>query len=46
MVHPLVLGNGKRLFADGNEKRVLELAETKRFSLGIVIMEYRPAKTQ
>jgi dihydrofolate reductase len=46
MVHPVVLGKGKRLFAEGNDKRVLDLAETKRFSLGIVVMEYRPAKTQ
>ena len=46
MLHPIVLGTGKRLFAEGNDTRVLELAETKRFSAGIVIMEYRPAKTQ
>jgi dihydrofolate reductase len=45
MVHPVVLGKGKRLFAEGNDKRVLHLAETKRFSAGIVIAEYRPAKT-
>jgi dihydrofolate reductase len=44
MVHPVILGKGKRLFAEGNETRALELVETKRFSLGIVIMEYRPAK--
>ena len=46
MVHPVVLGKGKRLFADGDDRRVLDLVETKRFSLGIVIMEYRPAKAQ
>jgi len=46
MVHPVVLGKGKRLFADGNDRRVLDLVETKRFSLGIVIMEYRPARAQ
>jgi dihydrofolate reductase len=46
MLHPIALGTGKRLFAEGNDTRVLELAETKRFSAGIVIMEYRPAKTQ
>jgi dihydrofolate reductase len=44
MVHPVILGKGKRLFAEGNDTRALELVETKRFSLGIVIMEYRPAK--
>jgi dihydrofolate reductase len=44
MVHPVVLGKGKRLFAEGNDTRALDLVETKRFSLGIVILEYRPAK--
>jgi len=44
MVHPIVLGKGKRLFAEADGQRVLELAETKRFSSGIVIMEYRPAR--
>jgi dihydrofolate reductase len=43
MVHPIVLGKGKRLFADGPE-RVLDLTETKRFSSGIVIMELVPAR--
>lgn len=43
MVHPVVLGTGTRLFAGGGEKRVLELVETRRFSSGILIMEYRPA---
>jgi dihydrofolate reductase len=45
MVFPVVLGKGKRLFAEGNAKRVLDLAEAKGFSAGIVIAEYRPAKT-
>jgi len=43
MVHPIVLGKGKRLFANGMDRRVLELAETKTFGSGIVILEYRPA---
>jgi dihydrofolate reductase len=46
MVHPVVLGKGKRLFAESNDRRVLDLAETKRFSSGIVIMEYKPARVQ
>src|SRR6267143_62898 len=45
MLHPVVLGSGKRLFTESNAWRVLDLAETKRFSSGIVIMEFRPAKT-
>ena len=46
MLHPVVLAKGKRLFADGNDKRVLDLVETKRFSLGIVVVEYKPARAQ
>ena len=45
MVHPVVLGKGKRLFTDAGPKRVLELTDTKRFASGIVITEYRSAKT-
>jgi len=45
MVHPIVLGKGRRLFIDGNTKRVLELTDTKRFASGIVITEYRSAKS-
>ena len=46
MLHPIVLGKGKRLFADGGDKRILDLPETKRFSSGIVILEYGPSKKQ
>jgi hypothetical protein len=45
MLHPIVLGKGKRLFVDGNATRVLELMDTKRFASGIIIAEYRSAKT-
>jgi dihydrofolate reductase len=45
MLHPIVLGKGKRLFADGVDKRTLDFAEIKRFSSGIVILEYGPAKS-
>jgi dihydrofolate reductase len=43
MVHPVILGKGKRLFADGVDPRNLELTDTKRFATGIVILEYHPA---
>lgn len=45
MVHPIILGNGKRLFADGVDRRVLTLTETKAFKAGIVVLEYVPANT-
>jgi dihydrofolate reductase len=46
MLHPIVIGKGERLFAEGDLKRVLDLTETKRFASGIVILEYRPASNQ
>jgi dihydrofolate reductase len=46
MLHPIILGKGKRLFADGVDRRVLALSESKAFTAGIVILEYIPAKTQ
>ncbi len=42
MVHPVVLGKGKRLFADGVDKKPLALAESKSFASGIVVLEFRP----
>lgn len=43
MVHPLALGKGKRLFTD-DVKRNLELTDTRRFSKGIVVLEYVPGQ--
>jgi len=42
LVHPVVLGSGKRLFPEGTEKVKLTLVETKSFKTGIVILHYRP----
>lgn len=39
-VYPLLLGTGKRLFADGTPARALELASTRALSSGIVIHAY------
>ena len=44
MLHPIVLGKGRRLFAQGDARKTLELAETRSLGSGIVILEYRPAK--
>jgi len=46
MVHPVVLGSGKRLFGDGSAPNVLRLVETKAFSSGIVLLSYQPAATE
>jgi dihydrofolate reductase len=42
MVHPVVLGSGKRLFTEANPKQKLKLVETKSFNTGIVILHYQP----
>jgi dihydrofolate reductase len=44
MVHPVVLGKGKRLFAHGIDQANLELTDVKRFATGIVVLELVPAK--
>jgi dihydrofolate reductase len=43
MVHPIILGKGARLFADGVDQTVLTLTHHEIFDSGIVILEYRPA---
>jgi dihydrofolate reductase len=44
MVHPIVLGSGKRFFRDGIDTKMLRLVETKTFGSGIVILTYQPAQ--
>jgi dihydrofolate reductase len=44
MVHPVVLGNGKRLFGDRTGDRVdLRLVDSTTTEGGLVILTYRPA---
>jgi dihydrofolate reductase len=43
MVHPLVLGGGKRLFEDGGDQKALELVESKTFGTGVLYLTYQPA---
>jgi dihydrofolate reductase len=42
MVHPLVLGGGKRLFEDGGDREALELVDSKAFDTGVHLLAYRP----
>lgn len=42
MVFPVIVGNGKRLFADGIGTKSLELVGTKTFDSGVVVLTYRP----
>ena len=43
MIHPIVVGSGKRLFEDGEKQTPLELVESKTFSTGVVYVTYKPA---
>jgi dihydrofolate reductase len=43
LIHPVVLGNGKRLFADGTTPAALKLIDTKTTSRGVVAHVYRPS---
>ena len=42
MVHPVVVGGGKRLFEDGGEQKALDLVDSKTFGTGVVYLTYRP----
>jgi dihydrofolate reductase len=44
-VHPIILGGGKRLFAEGFDKCSLELVDVKSLSTGVVILTYRPVRS-
>lgn len=43
-IHPIMLGSGKRLFADGVVPTHLKLIDKKTTGSGIVILTYRPEK--
>jgi dihydrofolate reductase len=44
LIHPLVLGSGRRLFTDGGSPGSLRLVETKATTTGVVIATYQPAE--
>jgi dihydrofolate reductase len=46
MVHPLVLGTGKRLFREGTALTKLRLVDTKPTRTGVLILTYEPEKSQ
>src|SRR5918998_3590837 len=45
MVHPVVVGGGKRLFEEGGDRIALELVDSRTFSTGVVYLTYRPAQS-
>jgi dihydrofolate reductase len=42
MVHPIVVGKGRKFFADGTSIPALELADVTTWDGGIALMTYRP----
>ncbi|MFN2543868.1 MAG: dihydrofolate reductase family protein [Actinomycetota bacterium] len=42
MIHPIVVGGGKRLFRDGNPLAKLTLVDSKISGTGVAILTYRP----
>ncbi|MFC9295403.1 dihydrofolate reductase family protein [Streptomyces sp. NPDC057011] len=43
-LHPVTLGTGKRLFADGLTPKTWTLAGAQSFSSGALVLDYRPAQ--
>jgi len=46
LVHPVVLGGGKRLFKEGSDRTALRLVEAKTFDSGVVLLAYQPMEQQ
>ena len=42
LIHPLVLGTGRRLFSDGVPSATVRLAESKPTTTGVIIARFRP----
>jgi dihydrofolate reductase len=42
MIHPLLLGTGRRMFPDGGRRTALRLVDSVTTSTGVVIATYRP----
>ena len=42
LIHPLVLGSGRRLFSDGGSFAGLRLVDSKATTTGVLIATYRP----
>ena len=44
LVHPAIMGSGKRFFKNGMGLTRLKLVESKPLSLGVVLLCYEPTK--
>ena len=45
LVHPIVVGRGKRLFEDGSAQKPLKLVDAQTFGTGVLYLTYQPAAT-
>jgi dihydrofolate reductase len=43
LVHPIVVGSGKRLFESGLERKALKLIDSRTLSTGVLYVTYGPA---
>lgn len=43
LVHPIVVGSGKRLFEPGSSQKPLQLVDAQTFSRGVLYLTYQPA---
>ena len=43
MIHPVVVGSGKRLFGEADELKRLKLVDTKTTKSGVSVLTYQPA---
>jgi dihydrofolate reductase len=46
LIHPLVLGSGRRLFPDGSPLAALRLVDSVTTTTGVVIATYQPAEME
>ena len=44
LVHPIIMGSGKRFFKEGMDTTRLKLVKTQTFNVGVVLLCYQPAK--
>jgi dihydrofolate reductase len=45
MVHPIVVGSGKRLFEEGGGQKALKLVDSKTFGTDVLYLTYQPAQS-
>ena len=46
IIHPVVVGAGRRLFEDGGDQKGLKLVEMKTFGTGVVYLTYHPDREE